>query len=173
MTTRPVCCEIRIATCSVESRPAFLKDLRETAQKFGTHIICFNADMMAGISHVQCAVFNAVRSFGEGSPIANTLEMEALLFAAGSRQCSVATSFGIHEGKNNLYICCFPPCKEVWSALPFHAELPENDNTTIDPRKKARLMSLFGITKREIDVAGEDQIVDLVIERVALLNTIR
>jgi KEOPS complex subunit Cgi121 len=98
--------------------------------------------------------------------------MEALLFAAGTRQCSVASSFGIHEGENRLYICCTPPCDRVWVALARFLELKDND-TVMNAQKKARLMTLFEITDQELKAAGPDRLTDLVLERVALLNATR
>ena len=56
----------------------------------------------------RAAVAQAARAFQEGTNISNTLEMEALLYAAGSRQCNIASSFGIHEGENRIYLCCSP-----------------------------------------------------------------
>ena len=41
-------------------------------------------------------------------PISNSFEMEALLFAAGSRQCLVAALFGIQEGENRIFVCSYP-----------------------------------------------------------------
>ena len=94
--------------CTIRDLAAFLRDLRAVAADHDTHIICFNADMIAGRVHALSAVARAVRAFEEGDTISNTLEMESLLFAAGSRQCNIAASFGIHEGENRVYICCFP-----------------------------------------------------------------
>jgi KEOPS complex subunit Cgi121 len=165
-------CDIRMARCSVQNKHLFLDALREIALKFELHIICFNADMVAGERHVRSAVFNAMRSFCEGTPIANTLEMEVLLFAAGSRQCSVASSFGIHDGENRLYICCVPPCDDVWEALVPLLDLNEEE-PVMNANKRARVMTLFEITDQELEAAGSDRLTDLVLERVALLNATR
>jgi len=166
-------CEIRMARCTIRDRALFLDVLRETALKFEIHIICFNADMMAGVRHVRKAVFTAARSFNRGDPLANTLEMEALLFAAGSRQCAIASSFGVHEGENRLYVCCFPSCSAVWTTLTPFLELTDDDSDVMNLQKKARLMALFEITERELEAAGKDRLTDLVLERVALLNVSR
>jgi KEOPS complex subunit Cgi121 len=153
----PVLSDIRAAGCTVHDLTAFLQDLRSIAADHGTHIICFNADMLAGRVHGVSAVERAV-----------------LLFAAGSRQCSIAASFGIHEGENRMYICCYPARAKVWVALEplFHFVREEWD--TIDPEKRGRLMKTFSITPEELAAAGgNERIVDLVLERVALLQAIR
>jgi len=168
--------DIRAAVCTIADRAAFLESLRAIAEAHDTHIICFNADMVAGIAHVRAAVDHAVRSFREGSAISNTLEMEALLYAAGSRQCSVGASFGIHEGENRLWVCCYPgPGEEVFTALrPVMQFIAGDSWNVMDPDREERLMQLFGITPEELLAVGSrTRIADLVLERVALLDVMR
>jgi KEOPS complex subunit Cgi121 len=166
-------CEIRAATCCVEDRPAFLRNLQTIASENSCHIICFNADMLAGTAHARSAVRHAVRSFKEGFSISNSLEMEALLYASGSRQCAVAGSFGVHEGDNNIYVCCYPQRKDIWDSLDqFH--FVDDNWEQLDAEKRDRLIRLFDITQDEIQTLGDGcRIADLVIERVALLQVSR
>ena len=110
-------CEVQTANCFVDDRVAFLQRIRTVAESFDTHIICFNAGMLAGKRHARAALYHAVRSFLNGSMVSNTLEMETLLFAAGSRQCSVAVSFGIQDGDNFMFVCCYPTRDGIWNAL--------------------------------------------------------
>jgi len=170
----PAVSDIRAARCTVDDLAAFLRDLRSIATDLDTHIICFNADMIAGRVHAVAAVERAVRAFEEGVNISNNLEMECLLFAAGSRQCSIAASFGIRTGANRVYICCYPAQTGVWEALePMFCFVKENWDT-IDPEKRARLRETYAISPGEITAAGGDErIIDLVLERVALLQVIR
>jgi KEOPS complex subunit Cgi121 len=167
--------EIRAALGSIDDKPAFLLMLKETARRFNTHIICFNADMLAGRRHAESAVMHAVRSFGTGDSISDTLEMEVLLYAAGSRQCSVAVSFGLHDGENHLWVCCTPPRERVWVALaPVLHVQDDKIWDGIDPDKRKRLMKIFKITKEEcFSLDNRNRIADLVIERVALLDVLR
>jgi len=129
--------------------------------------------MIAGKRHVRKAVFNAVRSFRQGNPISNTLEMEALLYAAGTRQCAIASSFGIHEGENRIYVCCYPVQNEVWKDLSLCLELTEENDEEMDQQKQARLITIFEISDKELETVGKERITDLILERVALLNAIR
>lgn len=168
--------DVRAAECTIADRPAFLEVLRSVALEHDTHIICFNADMVAGKAHVRSAVDHAVRTFREGNAISNTLEMEALLYAAGSRQCSIGASFGIREGKNRLWVCCSPgPCGEVFTALEPVMQFVYGDSWNgIDREKQERLMKLFDITPEELQTLSDNRrIVDLVLERVALLDVLR
>jgi KEOPS complex subunit Cgi121 len=166
--------DIRAARCMISDRTAFLLDLQTIASNYATHIICFNADMIAGRVHAQKAVEQAIRAFQEGSNISNTVEMEALLYSAGSRQCNIASSFGIHKGENRIYLCCSPVKDGLWAALEPLFHFTQENWDAIDEEKRARLMKTFLISPGEIIAAGgNNRIVDLVLERVALLQIMR
>lgn len=168
-------CEIRSATCRIVDVPAFLSRLRDVAKQFSTHIICFNADILAGKRHAETALRYAVRSCRKGVAISNTLEMEALLYAAGSRQCNVAASFGIHEGENHLWVGCYPLSGGIWDALSTDFTfLREREWNAMDEGKREVLMKIFGITPEELSTLDSpEKIEDLVLERVALLEVQR
>jgi len=162
--------EFRSAVITVIDRDALLATIREIAQLHHTHIVCFDAEKMAGLMHAESAVRHAQHSISNGAAISNSFEMEALLYAAGSRQCSIAASFGIHEGKNLLFICCCPSKSDAWNALARHMVFTNEIWDEPVPEKTNRLMALFGITPEEIDAAGADRVTALVLERVALLD---
>jgi KEOPS complex subunit Cgi121 len=174
MPSRHSLSKIRTAYCTINDRAVFLRNLQVVAGDYHTHIICFNADMIAGQVHAETAMAMAVRAFDEGTNISNTLEMESLLYAAGSRQCNIASSFGIHEGENRVWIGCSTDQNGIWTALaPFFRYTQENWDT-VDAEKKACLMKNFSISHEEIEAAGGNgRLVDLVLERVALLQVLR
>ncbi len=175
MSTDTIAYEIRAARCHIDDKPGFLRLLTETARQFNTHIICFNADMIAGRRHAEAAMQHAIRSCEAGTAISKTIEMEALLYAAGSRQCSVAASFGFHEGENRLWVYCYPPEDGIWDGLAailhFGAASAWDH---IDEEKRERLLEIFEISPEELgSLDNEDRIADLVLERVALLDVMR
>ncbi len=167
--------EIRAATVEINDRTGFLCRIQEIMAEFHTHIVCFDADKLAGVNHVRSAVDHAVRSFDEGNPISNTVEMEALLYASGSRQTSIGASFGMHAGENRLYICCYPPREGTWDALaPLVCFCECEDPWGIsDSQKRANLMRLFDISEEELATTIDQNLQDLVLERVALLEVSR
>lgn len=170
----PAPIDIRAAYCTITDRSAFLRDLRNVATDHNTHIICFNADMIAGRIHAVAAITQAVRAFSQGSNISNTLEMESLLYAAGSRQCTIAASFGIHDGENRIWVCCCPGQEKIWLPLKPLFRDSQEDWDSIDQEKEERLAKIFSILPEEIEAAGGDgHILDLVLERVALLQVLR
>jgi KEOPS complex subunit Cgi121 len=166
--------EIRVARVTVHDTREFLNRLRRVMKSSGTVIVCFNAENMAGIRHADAALLHAIRSFYGGVPIAKTLEMEALLYAAGTRQCTEAGALGIHDGENLLYICCCPSREVGWKALADLMHFSEGPDDAVDPAHAGRLKHLYAITDEEIAAAGgESRLFDLVIERVALLDAYR
>lgn len=166
-------CEIMQARFFVDDQLRVLERFREIAERSGVHIVVFNAKNMAGTAHVAVALDHAQRSFYEGNPIANSFEMEALLYAAGSRQVVDAVRFGIHCGENAGYICCCPPDAGAREALGGVVRIVDEDWETIDDAKKAHLMDLFEITPEELETVGEERFAELVCERVALLDVYR
>ena len=165
--------EIRQAEVTVDNRDAFLRTLQGIARSYSTRIVCFDADKLAGRDHAITALQHALRSFFSEKPISNSFEMEALLFAAGSRQCLVAALLGIKEGVNRIFVCVFPGNEDVWEDLSSHMHFVTETWDEITPDKESRLMVLFGITQEELDAVGRDRMKDLLFERIALLHVNR
>ncbi|KLK88675.1 hypothetical protein SZ63_06720 [Methanoculleus sediminis] len=175
MTEPEIPCEVYRAVFTVDDNAVFLQKIRTIADEFKTHIILFDADRLAGRDHVEAALRHACRSWTGGEAIANSLEMEALLYAAGTRQCQVASSFGIHPGENRSFVAVCPPVPGTRDRLAGLVKIvrDEQGEEEIDPEKRALLADLFSITPEEVAVAGEDRFRELVLERVALLDVYR
>jgi KEOPS complex subunit Cgi121 len=99
--------------------------------------------------------------------------MEALLFAAGSRQCNMAPLFGIHEHENVMYVCSCPVNESVWEDLSYLMHFVTETWDKITPEKEERLKSFFSINDGELALVGRARIIDLVLERIALLEVNR
>jgi KEOPS complex subunit Cgi121 len=162
--------EIRQAIICVDNRDVILHTIQEIARLNSTRIVCFDADKLAGRDHAETALRHAQRSFFSGKQISNSFEMEALLFAAGSRQCLVASLFGIKEGENRIYVCIYPGNDDVWKDLSYHMHFVPEIWDEMTPDKEDRLMALFNITQAELNTVGRDRIKDLLFERIALLH---
>ena len=165
--------EIRKARVTIDDRNQFLGIIQGIGRLHSLYIVCFDADKMAGRDHAKAAIHHSQRSFFSGKPISNSFEMEALLFAAGTRQCQEAASFGIKEGENTMFVCSYPANEHVWSDLSRHMNFVDEMCDDMTPQKAERLVSLFNITREELEVVGRDRIIDLIFERVALLSVNR
>jgi KEOPS complex subunit Cgi121 len=161
---------IRSAVITVRNRDTTLQVLQGIGERHGMHVICFDAEKMAGVRHAEAAIRHAYRSFYSGDPVSNSFEMEALLYAAGTRQCGIAVSFGIHEGENHLYVCCCPEREEAWQELELLMQVTRAPEDGVPAERLPVLAAIFDITPEELDAAGRNRVVDLVIERIALLD---
>jgi KEOPS complex subunit Cgi121 len=157
----------------VNSVSPFLHRLRETGRSFGVRIVAFNACQLAGCDHVWAALHHARRAEEEGALISRSFELEALLYAGGTRQIQEGARFGIHQGWNRAYICIFPRSSEVASALDQFMEPVSGDWETISPERALHLRQIFQISPTEIDAAFPATLRDLILERVALLEVYR
>ena len=158
----------RVSDCT-----RFLGKIRATAAANGIRVVCFNADLMAGRAHAEAAMVHALRAVRTGTAVSSSVEMEALLYAAGNRQCSIAERFGIHEGLNRAYVCLCPPDDAALRDLSAIMEFVDEDWEILSDQKRERLMEAFGITQGELKAAGSARLRDLVLERVALLEVYR
>ena len=163
-------CSIRQVEITIKDLPGYLHRLRSLSTEYGLHIILFNEEMMAGIAHVGMALSHAFRAVKSGTCISSSVEIEALLYAAGSRQVIDGAKFGLHEGVNRAYLCLCPDSEDVWNILSNEMHLSSDDWEVLGNIKKSRLISAFGVTAPELSVTGEDRLKDLVLERVALLD---
>nr|WP_319539359.1 KEOPS complex subunit Cgi121 [uncultured Methanospirillum sp.] len=149
----------------------FLKKLRNLGKENQCTFICFNRNSVVGKRHVEAAIRFAFRSFNSDSPISRSIEVEALLYAAGTRQTGLIGTFGSQAGENECYLCILPPVERGEKGLRDFMEFVDEEDWEGLPQKKIqRLQKLFWITDAEIHVTGIKRICDLVLERVVLLN---
>lgn len=166
------CCIVQFEI-EIDEPDRYLMKVRQIGSHYGVHIILFNAEMMAGMAHVCSALKHAFRAFDQGTAISNSPEMEALLYASGTRQCRSGLRFGIRPGKNRAYLCICPGERKVLDDLLEDGTVVHEDWSILSPEKAERLMDLFGITPEELDVSGRERLTDLILERVALLEVYR
>jgi len=162
--------EIKQVYFKIHDIEGFLTWLRDISRRNGVSIVCFNAELMAGREHVISAMFHAKRAKENGTCISSSFEIEALLYASGSRQCQDAVKFGVHQGLNKCYLCIDPENPKTWSDLSNVMTISSEDWELTTDEKVNTLVSLFGITMAEIAVTGKARLKDLVLERVALLE---
>jgi KEOPS complex subunit Cgi121 len=160
---------VRKVTFTCEDIPLFLEVLNRICSCHHCSIVLLDATRVAGLAHVCSALDHAVRSWKTSTNIARSFQMETLLFAAGSRQCTEAARVGIHKGFNMAYCVCYPNSKGVWDDLGLYMTESFEDWEEINVDKERFLMEQFGITAAELECVGPGHIRDLVKERVALL----
>lgn len=148
---------------------AFVERLRSAASGLGLDVQAFDADMVFGRDHIASALEHARRAFERGTNVASSLMMEVLVYAAGERQISTALDkMGVKEGKDGVVILAVGE-GDVDRLL---EELRlRRDDSLIDG--KAEMLAVFGITERELETVPDDRVMDLVLEKVAMVDILK
>ncbi len=145
----------------------------------------FNADLIAGQSHLRFAALNALTAFRNKVNISNSLAMETLLYASAQRQIKDAlTLMGINPNSKRVVVLVLAETQNQASLiLESVSKLlrGKRDDSVIEfsKRKADELMKLFGISTLELGAktekkgAEKEALLDLVIEHMALLVTQR
>ncbi len=162
------------ANAEISDIKDFLAAVHSAAEHLDAHIICINADKVAGLLHIKTALFHACRAwFTDKNPIARSFEMEVLLWVAASRQTSIAARFGAQKGTIPLWVVVVPAkesTKDEIACLPgltLYPTPPANAEET-NAEKQVRLIQDFSIGKAELSTVGLERLPELVAERVAL-----
>jgi tRNA threonylcarbamoyladenosine modification (KEOPS) complex Cgi121 subunit len=144
----------------------------------------FDADFIASWQHVFFAVVNALTAFQNGENISKSLSMETMLYASGCNQIKKATELvGIKSSSANLVVLAVGHDSDVVRSTMLAVSeciKGEVDDEIIglSESKMRMMMKVFGISDAEIGTVVEDDdaekvIIDLLIERMALLPTHR
>lgn len=140
----------------------------------------FDAGLVASWQHLYFAVLNALLAFKNGRNISKSVVMEAMLYASTQRQirkaidfmgvkCAVADIAVVVIGKNAETV------EELLSAVSkYLGKKPDDTVLEISENKAKIIRQAFRVTETELEAVlerNDEALVDLVIERVALLST--
>ena len=161
----------------------FLKTVKKK-KAVNVDVQFFDAKFVATWQHLYFAVLNALKTFKNRENISKSLGMEIMLYASAQRQISRALEMmGVKDGTKNMAVVVVgDDSKDVESALTMISEQidGEQDDKVLElwNGKTDIVQKTFQISEIEIDTVMkkgdfEKALVDLVIERVALLATER
>jgi tRNA threonylcarbamoyladenosine modification (KEOPS) complex Cgi121 subunit len=142
----------------------------------------FDAKLVATWQHLYFALLNALTAFKNGENISKNLAMETMLYASAQHQIRKATEMlGIKPNTTEIAMLLIgESSRSVESALAkvLRRIKAEQDDRVLGltKEKSSIIQKAFGITDLELETAVkkgnlEKALVDLVIERVALLAT--
>lgn len=164
----------------IEDAEEFVKAARkETPSSVGVQF--FDAKLVATWQHLYFAVLNALLAFRSERNISKSVAMEAMLYASAQRQIRKALQFiGVKGNTANVAVVITgenPDVIEAFLSAVSKRVGVEPDDTVLEvSQEKARLIrQAFGITEKELKTVkekddGMQALVDLVVERVALLS---
>jgi KEOPS complex subunit Cgi121 len=172
----------------ISFRDTRIGDVKAFLEQFNTKkgdvtIQLFDAKNVAGPQHLYFAAVNALNVFSKKTNISNNLEVEALLFASAQRQITKAVELlGLKNNTSEIAALIFAENESqknrviqlVTDLIP-----GKRDDTilALTPEKNNAIKNLFEISELEFEACHktecttEENLVDLIIERMALLVT--
>lgn len=158
---------------NIQNVESFLKKINNFSKNNKIIIQVFNADIIYGKNPLISAFEHAKRSFERNKNTTNSLEMEILLYASGERQLKTAIpKIGIKNGKSNIAFLLINNkiSNQLINQLLGKLSLTRDDevlNGDIKTLKK------FGITELELKTIKEEKYVNLILEKIALVDIIK
>jgi KEOPS complex subunit Cgi121 len=157
----------------MRDRQAFLSALRALQAKHGCVIQALDADKVVSEKHLLFATGKALSAIASGKNIAKDPGVEILRYASGERQIERALAMGVPDSTERIALvmaslgdgCSWPDASEL-------SALVESDGVGCSFKSTA-VTEIFNISPEEIEAVGEARIPDLVLERVALVETYR
>jgi KEOPS complex subunit Cgi121 len=142
----------------------------------------FDAKLVATWQHLYFAVLNALLAFKNDQNISKSVAMETLLYASAQRQIRKAISLmGVKRTIGDIAVVIIgESTKSIASFLAalsnYIGKETDDDVLQISQEKVDGICEAFGITDTEVEAIIEkdnvkEALVDLIIERVALLST--
>ncbi|MFZ7136848.1 MAG: KEOPS complex subunit Cgi121 [archaeon] len=159
----------------------FLERFKE--KKGNATIQLFDAKNIAGPQHLYFAAVNALNAFAKKTNISNNIEVECLLFASTQRQITKAVDLlGLKNSTSEIVALILAENESQKNcAIQLVTDLipGKRDDTilVLTPEKIEHIKNLYEISELEFEACyetedtEEETLVDLVIERMALLVT--
>jgi len=151
----------------------------------GASVQFFDASLVAGWEHLQFAALNALNAIKGNVNISSSLSMETLLYASAQRQIKEAVKLmGIKPTTDRVAVLIIVDTQEQGSvALQAVSRVlgGRRDDFVLDltDDKRAGICRLFNVSNVELEAKVEHEgaekraLIDLVIEHMALLVTLR
>lgn len=161
----------------IEKITDFITQVKLFSEKNGIEIQLFDAHLIFGKDHLLSAYRHAKRSLERGETSTHSLGKEVLLYASGERQIIKAIKkMGIKDGENNVVVV-FLYTSDLTDSINDIIDLFldefkfKKDDSVLNPEKS--LLKKFGIENAAISSVRNDQVFNLVLEKIALVDVIK
>jgi tRNA threonylcarbamoyladenosine modification (KEOPS) complex Cgi121 subunit len=165
----------------IEDAEEFLKATRKEQQQ-DTAVQFFNAELVATWQHLYFAALNALTAFRNKSNISKNVAMEVLLYASAQRQIRKAIALvGVKRDSANVAAVIMgenpDAVKTVLSAVSKRVGAePDEAVLALSKGKVQSIRRAFDVSEKELETVMakgdvEQALVNLVVERMALLST--
>jgi KEOPS complex subunit Cgi121 len=161
-----------------------IKDVNDLIERVNTfaelndiEVQLFDARLIFGSEHLQSAFEHAKRSFQKGESATHSFGMELLFYASGERQITKAIKkMGIKKDVNSI-ISAFIFSPHLNNHIDIIIDnfikefsLKKNDSL-IQPDET--MLSMYGISKKAVSTVQDNQIFQLILEKIALVDAIK
>jgi len=157
------------ATTTIDDLDSFLAEIDAISEATDAAIQCFDADYVAGESHLRRAVELAERAREQGTAVAREPAVEILLYAAGRRQINQALEMGVDEGETDVVSVVSDGDERAAEARVRELLGVTDTDDPVSLGDEDTIKAFFDIGDREVAVVDGD-LEDIVLERVALLD---
>ncbi len=155
----------------LQCRQEFLSALRAMQSRHGCVIQALDADLVVSERHLEFAAGKALHAFACGRNVAKDPGVEILRYASGERQIERALAMGVSDSTERIALVMASSGGE-WPSPSELSALVESDGLGCSFKTEA-VRETFNISSEEIEAVGGARIPDLVLERVALVETCR
>lgn len=157
----------------IRDRQEFLSALKVLQARHGCVIQALDADLVVSERHLVFAARKALLAFACGRNVAKDPGVEILRYASGERQIERALAMGVSDSTERIaLVMASPGDGGCWPSPAELSVLVASDGLGCS-FKSAAVREIFNISPEEIEAVGEARIPDLVLERVALVETYR
>ena len=161
--------------------PQFLSALHRDLPE-NVEVQLMDADLVASWQHLYFAVLNALMAHKTKHNISKSLAVETVLYASAQRQIKKAiAAIGVKPTSKNIAAIVIGENAETakigLSAITQHIGAQPNEAVLeLSEAKAGRIKNAFGVSAIELETATatgnvEQALVDLILERMALLST--
>ena len=150
-----------------------IRAVRDLQSRHGLIAQALDARLVVSERHIQFAAEKALSALSDGRNIANDPGMEIMRYASGERQIERALGMGVSDQTGRIALVMarvdgrgeWPDDRELCQIIE-----PDGESSLFDP---GAVKDIFNISSQELQAVGEERMEDLVIERVALVETYR
>jgi KEOPS complex subunit Cgi121 len=155
----------------LRDKDQLISAIQDLQSRYGCVIQALDADRVVSERHLAFAIEKALAAFREGRNIAKDPGLEIMRYASGERQIERALLMGLSPSTKRLALilasfgrdCRWPSASEISRLVE-----PDGSGCSFD---NWAVREAFHISSQEMEAAGEDKIEELVLERVALVDT--
>lgn len=154
-------------------RGDLIQAIKDLQSRHGLIAQALDARLVVSERHIQFAAEKALSALSDGRNIANDPGMEIMRYASGERQIERALAMGVSDQTGRIALVMarvdgrgeWPDDRELCQIIE-----PDGESGLFDP---GAVKDIFNISSQELQAVGEERMEDLVIERVALVETYR